>query len=187
MTGRIDDDYFADMYAKDPDPWGFDTRWYERRKFELTVAALPRERYQRAFEPGCANGALTARLASRCDEVVAFELMTEVADRARARLQPHAHVAITRAAIPDAWPEGTFDLFVFSEVLYYLRRPSLDDVLQRVEKSARPRAQVIAVHWRGETDYPLTGDDVHSALQARWSRESGYQERSFALDVFEVA
>lgn len=34
-------DYFASMYARDPDPWGFDTTWYERRKYALTLAALP--------------------------------------------------------------------------------------------------------------------------------------------------
>ena len=49
--------YFADMYAGDDDPWGFDDRWYERRKYALTVAMLPDPRYRRALEPGCANGA----------------------------------------------------------------------------------------------------------------------------------
>lgn len=178
---RVADEYFAKMYATDPDPWGFDSRWYERRKYDLTLAALPRERYARAFEPGCANGALTERLAARCDELVALELMPEVAARARTRLAGLPHVRVETGALPEAWPAGTFDLVVFSEVLYYLR--SLDAVLDRVPAGAH----VVAVHWRGETDYPLTAAQVHGALEDRWLRLVHYREDSFALDVFEVA
>ena len=73
MTLRLPVAYFEEIYSRAEDPWHFETSWYERRKYELTMAALPRERYRRAFEPGCANGALTERLASRCDERVALE------------------------------------------------------------------------------------------------------------------
>ena len=34
-------DYFAGIYAAADDPWGLASRWYERRKYALTVAALP--------------------------------------------------------------------------------------------------------------------------------------------------
>lgn len=179
---RVDDGYFAKMYAGDPDPWGFDSRWYERRKYGLTLAALPRERYARAFEAGCANGALTERLVARCDEVVAIELMPEVAARARARV-PAA--TVLTGALPDAWPDGVFDLIVLSEVLYYLRPDGFAEALRRVDAS--PGAHVVAVHWRGTTDYPLTGDQVHAALEKHWPRIVSYREEAFALDVFEVA
>lgn len=55
------------MYAASDDPWGFDDRWYERRKYALTLAILTRPTYTCAFEPGCANGALTELLQARCD------------------------------------------------------------------------------------------------------------------------
>jgi len=64
------DAYFVRMYATDPDPWGFDSSWYEQRKYALTLAALPERRYERAVEPGCANGALTALLADTTRAVV---------------------------------------------------------------------------------------------------------------------
>ena len=66
--------YFADMYAGAEDPWGFRSRWYEQRKRDVTLAALTRPRYRRAFEPGCSIGVLTAALADRCDEVVAADV-----------------------------------------------------------------------------------------------------------------
>ncbi len=36
----LDAQYFADLYAGNDDPWAFRTRWYERRKRELTLASL---------------------------------------------------------------------------------------------------------------------------------------------------
>ena len=45
--------YFERMYEV-PDPWGYETSWYEQRKYALTVAALPRSRYERTFESAVA-------------------------------------------------------------------------------------------------------------------------------------
>ncbi|KPC81578.1 SAM-dependent methyltransferase, partial [Streptomyces sp. NRRL F-6602] len=61
------------MYADAPDPWRLADRWYEHRKYTLTLASLPRRRYRRAFEPGCSVGVLTRMLAGRCEEVVAAD------------------------------------------------------------------------------------------------------------------
>ena len=47
--------YFDGMYAAAADPWGFEERWYERRKYAISLAMLPRERYRAAFEPGCSD------------------------------------------------------------------------------------------------------------------------------------
>ena len=47
--------YFDRMY-EDADPWGYESSWYEQRKYALTVAALGRRRYRSAFEPGTAPG-----------------------------------------------------------------------------------------------------------------------------------
>ena len=53
-------DYFDSMYELSPDPWGFESRWYEARKYAISLAVLPAERYGDAFEPGCSIGVLDA-------------------------------------------------------------------------------------------------------------------------------
>ena len=68
MTARLPDHYFTDMYAEASDPWGLAERWYEQRKYAITVAMLPQPRYRHAFEPGCSVGVLTERLAGRCHQ-----------------------------------------------------------------------------------------------------------------------
>jgi hypothetical protein len=45
----LDPDYFAERYAASPDPYGLADRWYEARKYALTVTMLPRQRYGAAF------------------------------------------------------------------------------------------------------------------------------------------
>lgn len=40
------------MYAAAPDPWGFEERWCEQRKYAISLEQLPDRRYRRAFEPG---------------------------------------------------------------------------------------------------------------------------------------
>ena len=66
-------DYFEHMWSLGDDPWEHATRFYEGRKYDLTVAALRRPRYTQAFEPGCGIGLLTERLAQRCDSVIASD------------------------------------------------------------------------------------------------------------------
>ena len=47
---------FADLYAGGDDPWQTRTSWYERRKRDVVLACLPRDRYAHAAEPGCGLG-----------------------------------------------------------------------------------------------------------------------------------
>jgi len=184
---RTPDAYFEQMYAADPDPWGYETRWYERRKYALTIAALPREHYRRAFEPGCSLGVLTELLAPRCDALVALELLPNVAAKARARARSAEQVAVEVGRIPEDWPAGTFDLVVLSEVLYYLDEDGVAEVLAKLDDSLAPSGHVIAVHWRGETDYPLAGDRVHELLDrhAGLDRLARYGEDAFVLATYE--
>src|SRR5690606_6269650 len=101
------------------DPWGFETRWYERRKRAITIASLPRQRYRHALEVGCSTGMLTAELAKFCDAVLAVDTAEAPLTTARARLTGEHHVSFERMTMPHEWPTERFDLILFSEVGYY--------------------------------------------------------------------
>ena len=66
--------YFDAMYQGAADPWGFEDRWYEQRKYAVSLALLPAARYRSAFEPGCSIGVLTRMLAGRCDELLSCDV-----------------------------------------------------------------------------------------------------------------
>lgn len=179
--------YFEDLYATAPDPWSMATRWYEQRKYALTMAALPDERYGRVFEPGCSIGVLTALLAERCDELHAWDAATSAVEQTRARTAHLPHVRVEQALLPAGWPEGTADLVVLSELLYYFDEAALPGVLDRAEAALEPGGSLVAVHWRPPVpDYPLTGDRVHEVLDTRpgLARTLRHEEGHFQLEIF---
>jgi protein-L-isoaspartate O-methyltransferase len=90
--------YFEDMYARNPDPWSFETRWYEERKHALTVDALAQRRYRSAFEPGCSTGMLTSLLAARCDHLLAVDAIEACTAAKRVADRPHVTVRPPDAA-----------------------------------------------------------------------------------------
>jgi SAM-dependent methyltransferase len=157
-------DYFEELYAKDADPWRFATSPYEREKYDATLAALPKARYARGLEIGCSIGVLTRRLADRCDRLVATDIAQEPLEEARRRSADAAWVDFRRGAAPGDWPEGTFDLILLSEVVYYLSRSDVDLMAERVLSSLVPGGDLVLVHWTGETNYPLSGDEASERL-----------------------
>jgi SAM-dependent methyltransferase len=179
--------YFHGMYDRDPDPWSFTTRWYDQRRYQLTVAALPRARYRSAYEPACSVGALSALLAPRCDRLLCSDLVPAAVATARQRLREYPHVSVERQAIPQDWAAGPFDLIVLSEVLYYLPDTELARTLECVRETLVPDGDLVAVHWR----YPVvehrrTGDDVHALLGAAegLAARGSYTDPDFRLDLF---
>jgi SAM-dependent methyltransferase len=183
--------YFDAMYAASPDPWAFRDRWYERRKRDLTLAALPARHYGRVFEPGCSIGLLTNDLASRCGALLAVDTSEAAVTSARAHLAAHPHVQVEARALPAGWPrdEPAFDLIVLSEVGYYFDAPDLDTVVSLTVESLAPDGTLLACHWRHPVDdYPLSGDAVHAAIARRSElcRAVRHEEPDLLLEVFTV-
>jgi SAM-dependent methyltransferase len=183
----LSQDYFDGLYAASPDPWEFETRWYEARKYALSLALLPAERYGAAFEPGCSIGVLTGRLAPRCDRLLACDGAAAAVRQAAKRTASLANVTVERRVIPREWPPGGFDLIVFSEFLYYFAGADLDRVLGLGAAALRPGGNLLAVHWRHPVaDYPRSGDDVHRALYGHpgLTLLVGHQEPDFRAEVY---
>jgi Nodulation protein S (NodS) len=179
--------YFERMYGDNVDPWSFESSAYEQRKYAVTVASLPRARYRSAYEPGCSVGVLTELLANKCDRLLSSDIIPTALQRAEARLRKRPHVWIEERSIPDQWPAGPFDLVVLSEIAYYFDQTDLGEVLECVMGSTQRGAHVVGVHWRGETDYPLSGDHCHELISQVPGLVSivQHREEEFLLDVWE--
>ena len=123
MTARLSTRYFDRMYSESADPWQLRDRWYERRKYAITMALLPYERYRHAFEPGCSIGVLTEQLTGRCDHVTCIDVAAAALDATHRRLVDagrRSQVTLLRSSLDEPWPQGPFDLVVLSELCYYL-------------------------------------------------------------------
>ena len=186
----VSPEYFNGLYADSPDPYGLATRWYERRKYAVSLALLPREHYRDAFEPGCSIGVLTQLLASRCDRLLSCDAAEAAVRQARERTSTLSGVRVESRSLPRDWPAGEFDLIVTSEVLYYFADEDLDQVLGQAAAALRPDGNLLAVHWRHEAaGYPRTGDNVHEILAAREDlvRLAGYRDPDFIAEVYAPA
>jgi SAM-dependent methyltransferase len=183
----LDAGYFSDRYAASADPWGLAERWYESRKYALSLALLPRERYRAAFEPGCSIGVLSARLAPRCDSLLACDAVPSAVTSAGARTAGLPGVRVERRVIPGEWPPHSFDLIIFSEFLYYFADADLDRVLRLGIGALRLGGHLLAVHWRHPAPgHPRTGDGVHQALAAHvgLARLARYRDADFTAEVY---
>lgn len=187
-SGSLTADYFEAFYGDTADPWGYETRWYERRKRAVTLAALPRPRFARALEVGCSIGVLTQELATRCDRVLGVDIAEAPLRTARERLGERPDIEFRRLDLPGAWPEGEFDLVVLSEVGYYWDAEGLEDAIARSIACLGPDGVLLACHWRHPVaDYPQRGDDVHARLAARGElvRTVHHLEEDFVLEVYQ--
>ncbi|UHG92846.1 class I SAM-dependent DNA methyltransferase [Spirosoma oryzicola] len=154
--------YFDDVYRANSDPWAFETSPYEKAKYEATVAALPNDRYENAFEIGCSIGVLSALLAQRCEKLLSVDASELPLEAARQRLAPYLNIAVRQMSIPNDFPDGHFDLIVMSEVGYYLVIDDLKRARQLMVDHLDTNGHLLLVHWTPFVhDYPLTGDQVH--------------------------
>jgi SAM-dependent methyltransferase len=96
-------------------------------------------------------------------------------------------VRVERRVIPREWPSHTFDLIVFSELLYYFDDADFDRVVGLGVSSLRPGGHMLAVHWRHPApDHPRSGDEVHEALAASagLAQLARYRDPDFTAEVY---
>lgn len=179
--------HFDALFAASDDPWQFRQRWYEARKRAMTLACLPRRRYESGYEPGCANGELAAALAERCDRLLISDGAAGAVALAQQRLAGSAHVRAVQAWVPDDWPDDGFDLIAISEVGYYLSAAALGRLASKARASLQPGGDIVLCHWRRPIEgCALDGDSVHACfgeaigLPLAWS----LADPDFRLEVF---
>ncbi|MGZ0701390.1 class I SAM-dependent DNA methyltransferase [Pseudomonas piscis] len=183
----VADDYFDQLFDGNPDPWSMRSRWYEQRKRDLTLAALPRSHYHRGLEAGCANGELALRLADRCSQLLCCDTSALAVQQARLRLQHCPQARVHQARLPDQWPAGSFDLIVISELGYYLDPQDLQRLIAKARAALATDGTLLACHWRHPiAECPLDGDRVHQQLatQLQLPRLLRHVEADLLLEVW---
>ena len=151
---------FDRLYARDPDPWRFETSPYEQGKYADTLEQLGDRRFRDALELGCSIGVLSRRLAARCDRLLSLDIAEAALERARLHCAGLDQVRFSRATLPQDWPEGAFDLVVISEMLYFLAPDDIARLAKRCAAAALPECTILVVNWTGPTDTPTTGNEA---------------------------
>jgi SAM-dependent methyltransferase len=127
---------FDRLYAESPqhDPWASSQPkyHYQRRKYDELIRLLPKRAYRRALDLGCGLGLLTERLASCAQEVVGIDVSAVAIRCAAERVRHLKNVQFRQGDIMalDEEQNGSFDLIVVADTIYYLPPPILDGVLK---------------------------------------------------------
>ena len=114
------EEHFEKLYQKKPDPWNYENYEFEKEKYQKTLEAIPRE-VQTIWEIGCSEGIFTQLLLKKGKEVVGVDISETALSRARERLKDYGD-KIQFQKLDITWEDinGTFDLILASEILYYL-------------------------------------------------------------------
>ena len=184
MTARD----FERRYRACADPWGYRSSPYERSKYAATLDACGPGPFEAALELGGSIGVFSTQLAPRCRSLTTVDFSPTAAREALAALGQHPHVRVVVGEIPQALPEGKFDLVVASEILDYLDAGAFTETLEQIRRGLIIGGRLVCVHWRKPgPDRPLTAGHVHEQVQAQsWLRpvrsESGDE---YLLDALE--
>jgi O-antigen/teichoic acid export membrane protein/SAM-dependent methyltransferase len=114
------------QFARRVDPWDYSNeRGRERlvREAQILDAAREDRVYGDALEVGCAEGAFTEFLATRCEAVLAVDISPLALRRARARCRWPEHVRFAAWDLARDPLPGRYDLIVVEGVLDYFARP----------------------------------------------------------------
>jgi SAM-dependent methyltransferase len=175
------------FYRESSDPWGFRTRWYERRKRDILVASLPQQKFGSCWELGCSVGELTAALATRCERVFATDGNARAVAEARDRVRDFAHVQVEHQIHPEEWPNEHFDLIVFSELGYNFERSALHNLAERLRAALNSAGMLVACHWRYNIEgCAVNGNEVHELLEQvlAMPRVVQHVEADFLLEIW---
>lgn len=180
--------YFEQLYGASDDPYALRTRWYEERKRNLLLAALPQRQFARAFEPGCGIGELSIALSRRCDELLCGDRSQRAVDIVTERTRPLRNVRVERQDLPEDWPHdaGRFDLIVLSEVGYFLDAAAMRNVARCCDLSLEAGGTLVACDWRPDfKERVLPTDEVHGILSGLGlTRITRHEEDDFLLQLW---
>lgn len=183
---------FFDHFFDDGDPFGFDRNPEEQLKFDKTLEVCGDQTRGRVLELGCAVGSFTEILAPLASDVLAVDVSESAVEQVRRRLDAHPHVRASALAIPDEFPDETFDLVVASDVLYYLPVADLQRCVDRIEACLAAGGAFVAVHYVPRMGSVLNGDEAHDVVVAHTGLAHVLAERAafgpgrtYRIDRFE--
>lgn len=148
---------YARCFTVRADPWDYEVTPFTLEKFQAAIEMLDGVRggirFQRAWEIGCAEGAITVRLAQICEHLTAVDFIPLALERARVRCQEFDHISFTKWDLEADQAPGRFDLIVITDVLGSLGgRRAIRRARDKVASALAPGGYLLYGDFLGDLD-----------------------------------
>ncbi|MET0660064.1 MAG: trifunctional glycosyltransferase/class I SAM-dependent methyltransferase/polysaccharide deacetylase [Steroidobacteraceae bacterium] len=174
-------EYWEHIFAK-ADPWNYGSK-YEQLKYERTLGLLGDEPVGTGLEIACAEGRFTSLLASRVRTLRAVDISATALERARYRCKEFDNITFGEFDLIADQIQGSVDLIVCSEVLYFVPVDELAEVAAKYCAALAPRGRLVMAHASCIGDDPeRTGFDWGHDFGARTICETFCTTPGLALE-----
>ena len=153
---------FDRLFARRSDPWGYHSDPVSEERRELVLKTLPRNRYHRLLEIGCAEGLITLSLANRADELVAADISCVALGRARENCRHLANVRFAQLDLLVDPLSGSFDGIVCAGVLVFLPSVAQPKVRDRLVASLESGGDLLLEHTKRAYPGEIAGSEIHA-------------------------
>ncbi len=151
---QYDRHHFETLFSKSADPWKY-THPYEQTKYEQTLSLVQSLPIKSCLELACAEGHFTVQLAPHVKHLVAADISKVALERAAERCSAFPDVEYQQLDISRDAIDGTYDLIVCSEVLYYMGGiQQLKEVAYKMSKALSPEGYIVMAHAHQVIDEP---------------------------------
>ncbi len=147
---RLQRTSFDALFKTSRDPWGYQESVYEADKRTALINSLPNT-FESLLEVGCADGHNLAAIREvyLSAKLVGLDISSEAIKRAQNQKLKNIEFVQAVPGISAKLREthGTFEVMVFSEMLYYIgNKAAWKELLTPLGSLLRPGSIVIAVH-----------------------------------------
>jgi SAM-dependent methyltransferase len=177
---------FDRLFASLSDPWGYRGDPVSEERRELILSTLPRERYARLLEIGCAAGWMTLPLANRTDELVAADISSVALDRARQHCRQVTNVKFIKLDLLADPIMESFECILCAGLLVFLSASAQPEIRDRLVAALTTGGDLVLEHTRQAYPGEIAGSEIHAlyrrhpALRTISHREVG----NYAITLF---
>ena len=138
---------FEHKYRKHGDYFGYQTKPYEKLKYERTLELMKQWRTgsDSALEIGCSVGVFTAMIVPEFGRITAVDIASEALELTRKQVQDAKTVAYAQSDLLSLKPDQTFDVVFCAEMLMYIREKDGAEACRVLDGCLKPGGIIIEV------------------------------------------
>ncbi len=138
---------FEHKYRKHGDYFGYQTKPYEKLKYERTLELMKlwRTGSDSALEVGCSVGVFTAMIVPEFRHITAVDIAGEALELTRKQVQHAKNVAYVQSDLLSLKPDQTFDVVFCAEMLMYIRETDGAETCSVLDSCLKPGGIIIEV------------------------------------------